>query len=129
MMDSKTKTYPDFTTIIHTFRRKLTHDDMELCKQMFQKLFQVHLEEGYVNEHVYDECGFPMDTDIDGKIVLIPATEFTHESFQRAKRLSHVNQRGKRKHLYVLHNERKQLKLVCTEVITNASFESLVHPG
>ncbi len=98
MLDAKTKTCPDMDQILATCHRSISIDEHKLCRDTFEKLYQLHFNEGHVSDDIYEEMGYPQDEDITGSKVRRDAT-IKRECFQRAKCLSHPFQKTLRKQL------------------------------
>jgi hypothetical protein len=91
VIDKESKRFPDFDQILATCRKLPTDAEYELCHRSFPTLFEHQLKYGHVPDEVFEELGFPVDCDMDGKEVRRDAT-ITQESRQRAKNLTHVHQ-------------------------------------
>ena len=91
MSDDKFYRYPDMNKILATCRLDPTKDEYKLCIDKFPYLLEQYLKHGHVEDTVYEELGFPMDRDVDGKTIRRDAT-IAMEARQRAKVLTHEHQ-------------------------------------
>ena len=111
MLDANTKTCPDMDQILATCHRKLSLDEHELCRNKFDDLYHLHLDQGHVTDDIYKNMGFPQDEDVTGSKIRRDAT-VTRESFQRAKCLSHPYQKMLRYQVTELLEARETAKRV-----------------
>ena len=66
MIDRNTKSYPDFDVMLATCKLDPTDEEYKLCIDSFPYLFKSYLENGHVEDEVFERLGFPMDKDVDG---------------------------------------------------------------
>ena len=59
MVDENIGFYPYFYKIIGTVCQKLTQDEIKLCEDSFDELFDCQVEHGHIPEELFDKLGFP----------------------------------------------------------------------
>ena len=91
MVDHKHMRVPDFDSIIATCRKDPTIEEYNLCVDSFPYLYEKMMEDGHINDSVFEELGFPLDMNSGGGHVRRDAT-ISQESQQRAKCLTHQSQ-------------------------------------
>ena len=91
MIDEKYGKFPDFKKILSTCQKNPTESEYKLCVDSFPYLFNKYLEDGHVDDHVFENLGFPMDEDVDARKVRRDSG-INQENRQRAKVLTHNHQ-------------------------------------
>ena len=91
MIDDTYERFPDFKKILSTCQKNPTVSEYKLCVDSFPYLFNKYLEDGHVDDHVFENLGFPMDEDVDQKRVRRDSG-INQENRQRAKVLTHSHQ-------------------------------------
>ena len=91
MIDNKYLRYPDLNKILATCRRDPTIDEYNNCIEHFPFLYNMYSRDGHVSDDVFEELGFPMDSDRNNKAVHRTA-DINQENRQRAKCLTHIHQ-------------------------------------
>ena len=66
MIDRNTKRYPDFNAMLATCKLDPSNKEYKLCIDSFPYPFKLYLENGHVDDEVYERLGFPIDRDVDG---------------------------------------------------------------
>ena len=91
MIDDTYERFPDFKKILSTCQKNPTESEYKLCVDSFPYLFKKYLEDGHVDDHVFENLGFPMDEDVDARKVRRDSG-IKQENRQRAKVLTHNHQ-------------------------------------
>ena len=86
--------------------KDLPKEYKDLILNNFSTLYKVNLERGEIPQEVFNDLGFPMDTNYAAKEVVRDA-KITNEMQQRAKVLSHKLQRQLRS---AMDNQAKENK-------------------
>ena len=84
MIDKEYKTFPDFEKLLATCRRDPTKEKYNLCIDSFPYLYTKVLDDGHLDDSIFEEVGFPMDINASGQNVRRDAS-ITQESQQQAK--------------------------------------------
>ena len=83
--------------------------EADLVLDNFDKLFSKQLEEGCTSDETCDELGFPTDKNSDGDVTERKAG-MSQEWMQRAKCLSHEEQKSQRKeHVEIAFDEKRKM--------------------
>ena len=90
---------------------KKRNADKHLCVDDFGTLYHSMDEHGHVPDEVFETLGFPIDLDENGKPVRCPAG-ISQEHLQRAKSLSHENQKKLRRNRKDETTRKQQNKIV-----------------
>jgi hypothetical protein len=96
MIDANTKELPDFDRLLATCRTEIPLQLYNKIERDFPLLLKYELEHGDIPDWLYEELGYPMDKDMDGREVRRNAT-ISQENRQRSKCLSHSHQKELRK--------------------------------
>ena len=88
MIDSEFMRFPDFEKILATCRRDPTKEEFNLCINSFPYLYTKMVDDGHLDDSIFEEVGFPSDRNASGEMVRRNAT-ISQESQQRAKWLTH----------------------------------------
>ena len=130
MLDTNTHCYPDFNSILGTLNRAVTNNEKDLVKETFPSLLKYQIENGAIPEKVFDDLGYPQDLDSNGNEVIRAKEQC--ESYQRAKHLSHENEKFRRVAKIQSYNE-KQMELRAKDIATihnhlnlNSACESII---
>ncbi len=91
MIDEDKARYPVMNKVLSTCRQSIPNELYTKLIDNFSYLYKTAVELGHIPEEVYDEIGFPMDSDVHGKEVQRMAG-ISQESYQRAKWLTHEHQ-------------------------------------
>jgi hypothetical protein len=91
MIDEGSKSAPDLNAILGTVVRTLKKAEMDLVVMNFNRLYSEALKHGEITDDLFDELGFPIDLDMNGRPMLRYAG-IRQEPYQRAKNLSHKAQ-------------------------------------
>ena len=96
MIDELTEIYPDIITMLQTCKLQDVKQEYEdLLFDNFSILYQTMKSKGHIPEELYDQLGFPPDTNYAGDKVDKP-DGISQEMRHRAKILSHSLQRNLR---------------------------------
>ena len=68
-IDRKMLRYPDIDKILGTCLQKATSHEYSLCLKQFPLLLRMYLENGHVDDSVFEKLGVPMDQDPEGNQV------------------------------------------------------------
>lgn len=96
MLDKETATWPDFKNVLGTCRRPLLEAEVALCHSSYPQLLKRFLDDGWVDDEMYEVLGFPVDLNYLGEPIRRPAG-ITNEICQRSKCLSNPTQRRLRR--------------------------------
>lgn len=96
LLDEGSKHSPDMLRILKTRRKTLLKEELELVVENFERLYQMITQNGHITDEELTGMGFPSDKDMDEKEVHREA-DISQEPYQRAKILSHDEQRQRRR--------------------------------
>ena len=91
MIDNKYLRYPDLNKILAKCRRDPTIYENNNCIEHFSFLNNMYSRDGHVSDEVFEELGFPMDSNRNNKTVH-RTTGINQENIQREKGLTHIHQ-------------------------------------
>mmetsp|Transcript_43463 Transcript_43463/g.73934 ORF Transcript_43463/g.73934 Transcript_43463/m.73934 type:complete len:596 (-) Transcript_43463:239-2026(-) len=97
-LDDETRSGPDYDGALATCRRPISKQEEDLCARTFPVIFKAMDDFGHVSDELFEELGFARDLNSRGEEVHRDAT-VSCENRQRAKVLSHAEQRKLRQQL------------------------------
>jgi hypothetical protein len=109
VIDLKSEPWPDFYAIVNICKKR--NADKHLCLDEFAMLYHHMEEHGHVPDEVFERHAFSVDLDENGKPVRCPAG-ISQEHLQRAKSLSHDDQKKLRRERKEETMRKRQNKLV-----------------
>ena len=128
MIDKKVGMYPDFNQMLGACRKEIKQEEFDLCLRSFPYLFEVIKNKGHIDDHIFEDLGFPMDEDPEGHRIR-RESNINQESRHRAKNLTHEHQvelRAERENEMELEEARKKsLKISDLEqkLLENEGYE------
>ena len=91
MIDKEYKMSPDFEKLLAKCRRDPTKEEYNLYIDSFPYLYTKMLDDGHLDDSIFEEVGFPMDTNTSGQNARRDVS-ITQEPQQQAKWLTRQSQ-------------------------------------